>query len=299
MNEISPQATSEQLDGKATVASSEQTNARERLHEDVLTHLTKSAVKTVSQTLSLDLSEETASNTATWVIRAAKSVPLFMPAGRGMRAALTYGSAAALYGASEMKWGDRADNMGKDALLGGLKGIAMKGSMDLIGAKMHQSGLDKKIWAAPAQGVAFGITGTAAESALSRSTYYDETGKYRGIGYGLAKTGEATANIENLAIGAATFTLGAGSMKLLQSSGAAKAFPELIGNRIFQNSFTGFSFGAFSGMSEEARKQVKEGKFSAWELSKFDFAKIGKEGLRSRDRRRRRRPRYVPARPGR
>lgn len=279
MNEISPQATSEQLDGKATAASSEQTNARERLHEDVLTHLTKSAVKSVSQTLSLDLSEDTARNTATWVVRAAKSVPLFMPAGRGMRAALTYGSAAALYGASEMKWGDRADNMGKDALLGGLKGIAMKGSMDLIGAKMHQSGLDKKIWAAPAQGVAFGITGTAAESALSRSTYYDETGKYRGIGYGLAKTGEATANIENLAIGAATFTLGAGSMKLLQSSGAAKAFPELIGNRIFQNSFTGFSFGAFSGMSEEARRQVKEGNFNAWEVNKFDFAKLGKEGL--------------------
>lgn len=279
MNEISPQATSEQLDGKAIIASSEQANASERLHEDVLTHLTKSTVKAVSNSLGLDLSDTTSSSTATWVVRAAKSVPLFIPAGRGMRAALTYGSAAGLYAASEMKWGDNAENMGKDAVLGGFKGIAMKGSMDLIGAKMHQAGLDKKLWAAPAQGVAFGITGTATETALTRSTYYDETGKYRGIGYGLAKTGEATANLENLAIGAATFTLGAGSMKLLQGSGAAKAFPELIGNRIFQNSFTGFSFGAFSGMSEEARKQVKEGKFSAWELNKFDYAKIGKEGL--------------------
>ncbi|HNB24357.1 MAG TPA: hypothetical protein PKZ32_18190, partial [Candidatus Melainabacteria bacterium] len=279
MNEISRHSTSEQLEGKAAIASSDQANARERLHEDVLTHFTKSAVKTVSTALDLNLSDDTTANTAAWVARAAKSVPLFVPAGRGMRAALTYGSAAALYGASEAKWGDSADNMGKDALLGGLKGVAMKGSMDMIGAKMQQSGLDKRIWSAPAQGVAFGITGTATETALTRATYYDETGKYRGIGYGLGKTAEATANLENLAIGAATFTLGAGSMKLLQTSGAAKAFPELVGNRIFQNSFTGFSFGAFSGMSEEARKQVKEGKFNAWELNKFDFAKIGKEGL--------------------
>ncbi len=279
MNEISPHATSEQLDGKAAIASSDQANARERLREDVLTHFTKSAVKSVSDTLHLDLSDDTTSSTATWVVRAAKSVPLFVPAGRGMRAAITYGSAAALYGASEVKLGDRADNMGKDAVLGGLKGIAMKGSMDFIGAKMHQSGLDKKFWAAPAQGVAFGVTGTATETGLSRSTYHDENGKYKGIGYGLKKTGEATANLENLAIGAATFTLGAGSIKLLQTSGAAKAFPELISNRIFQNSLTGFSFGAFSGMSEEAHKQVKEGKFNAWELNKFDFAKIGKNGL--------------------
>ncbi len=279
MNEISPQPTSEQLDGKAAIASSDQANARERLHEDVLTHLTKSAVKSVSDTLHLDLSDDTTSSTATWVVRAAKSVPLFVPAGRGMRAAITYGSAAALYGASEVKWGDRADNMGKDAVLGGLKGIALKGSMDLIGAKMHQSGVDKKFWAAPAQGVAFGVTGTATEVGLSRSTYHDENGKFQGIGYGLKKTVEATANVQNIAIGAATFTLGAGGMKLLQTSAIAKAAPGLIGNRIFQNSATGFSFGAFSGMAEEAQKQVTEGKFNGWELHKFDYGKLGKQAL--------------------
>ncbi len=228
-----PHATSEQLDGKAAIASSDQANARERLREDVLTHFTKSAVKSVSDTLHLDLSDDTTSSTATWVVRAAKSVPLCACRSRNACSNNLRLGSCAFTVRPEMKWGDRADNMGKDAVLGGLKGIAMKGSMDMIGAKMHQSGLDKKFWAAPAQGVAFGVTGTATETGLSRSTYYDESGKYRGIGYGLAKTGEATANLENLAIGAATFTLGAGSMKLLQTSGAAKAFPELISNRIF------------------------------------------------------------------
>ena len=62
MNEISPHATSEQLDGKAIIASSEQANASERLHEDVLTHLTKSTVKAVSNSLGLDLSDTTSSS---------------------------------------------------------------------------------------------------------------------------------------------------------------------------------------------------------------------------------------------
>ena len=271
-------AYSEELVGTAVTAAPEK-SAQSRLHEDVLTHLTKSAVTSVSETLHLGLSEDTSKSTATWIVRAAKSVPLFCPAGRGLRAATVYGSAAALYGASEVKWGDSAENMGKDAVLGSLKGIGLKGSMDFIGAKMHGAGIDKKFWAAPAQGVAFGITGTATEVGLSRSTYHDEKGKFQGIGYGLAKTVEATANVQNLAIGAATFTLGAGGMKLLQTSAIAKAAPGLVGNRIFQNSFTGFSFGAFSGMAEEAQKQVVEGKFSGWELHRFDYGKIGKHGL--------------------
>ena len=40
--------------------------------------------------------------------------------------------------------------------------------------------------------------------------------------------------------------------------------PELMTNRAFQSGATGFSFGAFSGMGEEARKQVKDGGFNAW-----------------------------------
>ncbi len=268
----------DQMVGQAAAAAPEQ-SAKARLHEDVLTHFTKSAVQSVSETLNLGLSDDTSATTATWIVRAAKSVPLFCPAGRGLRMAAVYGSTALLYGASEVKYGDTAENMSKDAVLGGLKGIGIKGSMDSIGAKMHSSGLEKKFWAAPAQGVAFGVTGTATETALSRSTYYDEKGNYRGIGYGLTKTAQATANVENLAIGAATFTLGAGSMKLLQTSAAAKAFPGLIGNRVFQSSATGFSFGAFSGAAEEASKQVKEGNFNGWELHKFDYGKLGKQAL--------------------
>lgn len=263
---------SEALEGKPQAAAPAQ-DARSALHEDVLTHLTKSAVQ------QLGVSEQKSKTAAEWIVRAAKSVPLFCPAGKGLRAAVTYGSAAILYGASEVKWGDSAGNMTKDAVLGGLKGVGIKGTMDFIGGKMHQSGLDKRFWSAPAQGVAFGVTGTATETALTRATYYDETGNYRGLGYGLMRTGEATANLQNLALGAATFTLGAGSMKLLQGSRIARANPELIGNRVFHSSTTGFSFGAFSGMAEEAHKQIQEGKFSAWELHKFDYAKIGKHGL--------------------
>ncbi|HEY9788566.1 MAG TPA: hypothetical protein V6D17_24465, partial [Candidatus Obscuribacterales bacterium] len=248
------------------------------LHEDVLTHLTRSAVNSVSDGLHLNLSDETSTSTATWIVRAAKSVPLFTPAGRGLRG-ITYGAAAVLYGASEMKWGDSAENMTKDMVLGGFKGVGLKGSMDWIGHRMHSAGLDKRIWSAPATGVAFGVSSAAIESGLSRSTYHDESGAYRGLGHGLVKTAGAVANVENLALGAATFTLGTAGMKALQVSPLKSVAPELINNRIFQNVATGFSFGTFSGMSEEAQRQVKEGGFSAWNVSKYDYGKIGKHGL--------------------
>lgn len=274
-----PEQADAQSKAQADANAKLQADAQQKPREDVLTHLTKSAVVSVADSFHLGLSDKASENTATWIVRAAKSVPLFCPGGRGMQAAVTYGSAALLYGASEVKWGDSADNMTKDALLGGLKGVGIKGSMDLIGGKMQAAGLEKEAWAAPAQGIAFGVTSTATETALSRSTYYDENGNYQGLGYGLKKTAAATFNVENLAVGAATFTLGAGSMKLLQNSRVAAALPEVIGNRVFQSAATGFSFGAFSGAAGEAQKQSKDGKFSGWELNKYDYGKIASEGL--------------------
>lgn len=259
-------------------ANESESQAGSALREDVLTHITKSAVQSVSGGLNLDLSEETSSSAATWIVRAAKSVPLFTPGTRGLRTAM-YGAAALLYGASEMKWGDSAENMGKDALLGALKGVGIKGSMEAIGRGMHGAGLEKKIWSAPALGVAFGVSSTGFETGLSRSTYFDETGQYRGIGYGLANTGKAVASVENLLTGAATFTLGAAGMKALQASPLASAFPKLMGSYAFQNVATGASFGTFSGMAEEASRQVKEGGFAAWQLNKYDYGQIGKQAL--------------------
>lgn len=252
--------------------------SRSHLQEDVLSHLTKSAVQSVSSAMGVDISEDSSKNVTSWIVRAAKSVPLFTPAGGTLRR-FSYGAAAVLYGASEAKWGDSAENLTKDALLGGLKGIGIKGSMDLIGTRMQTAALEGRAWSAPAMGVTFGLASTSVDSALSRATYCDETGTYRGLQYGLRNTVMAVSNLETVAMGAATFTMGAAGMKALQASPLATIYPGLMRNAVLHNVSTAFSFGAFSGMSEEARQQVKLGGFNAWEVSKFDFARIAKQGL--------------------
>lgn len=250
----------------------------ERLHEDVLSHITKSAVKTVSDGLHLDLSEETTKATTAWINQTAKSVPLFVARG-SKYGAIAVGAAAVLYGASETKWGDSTENLTKDAALGALKGVGMKAGMDLIGAKMHATGLSGKLWAAPATGVAFGVSSTAIEAGLSRSTYSDQSGQYQGLAYGLENTVKAVANVTNLATGAATFTLGTAAMRGLQVGPVARALPELMSSRTFQTTATGFSFGAFAGVSEEAHRQVVTGGFSLFDVSKFDFSQIVAKGF--------------------
>lgn len=250
----------------------------ERPHEDVLFHITKSAVKTVSDGLHLDLSDETTKATTAWINQTAKSIPLFVARG-SKYGAVAVGAAAVLYGASETKWGDTTENLTKDAVLGALKGVGMKAGMDLIGAKMHANGLSGKLWAAPATGVAFGVSSTAIEAGLSRSTYSDQSGQYRGLVYGLENTVKAVGNVTNLATGAATFTLATAAMRGLQVGPVARALPELMSSRTFQSAATGFSFGAFAGVSEEAHRQVAMGGFSPFDVSKFDFGQIAAKGF--------------------
>jgi hypothetical protein len=250
--------------------------------DDVLTHITRSVVDGALKLLPVDVGETTKAAAADWIAGAAKAAPLF--AGR---AKWLYGATAVLYGSAEMKWGDSIGNMAVDGALGAVKGVALKGTMDLLGigesrlnlASRSFMGLSGHHWAAPAKGILLSGSSILFDTALSRDSYRDPMGNYLGLEHGLGKALSAVGNFENLMTGAITFSLGAAGMTALASKPIASAVPGLAGSKLFLNTATGFSYGAFSGMAEEARLQREKGSFNAWEINKFDWQEIGKQGL--------------------
>lgn len=240
--------------------------------QSVLDHAIESALRPVAEVTTSGINaifgtqwngESFAGSAAGWLGHVAKAAPLFARGGKA-----TYAVAAGIYALGEMKTGSSASELAIDGTLGAVKGVAMKGGMDLLGRGTQRLGLAGKLWAMPVQGVALGEMSTVTETLLTRENYRDSMGDIafdlQHAKLGLGRTWEAATDWRNVAMAGATFTAGMGMAKGIQQAAPLMAQSKWLSplGQAFRrdahlagNMTAGFSLGTFAGGAGEWRAQ--------------------------------------------
>lgn len=176
-----------------------------------------------------------------------KAVPLFLDRKRAV--SLTVG----IYGADQASPDDSVGTQLTDFTLGGAKGLAMKTTLNQLGA-----------WnASPAiKGVGLGIVNRVTDTGLTRQTWQDRNGDLtvgRGIVNTLSAAGDPRAMATDaLLFGATEFTMGRLNYATKGALYRHPALPTVASASIF---------GLGSGAGEELMRQNKAGE-------QFDFSKV-------------------------
>ena len=169
-----------------------------------------------------------------------KIAPLFMgKAG--------YAVSGAVNGLDEVKLDSSPEMQALDFTLGAAKGVAMKWGMDRVGA----SSLN-----AFGKGALLGGGNGLLQSALSSSNWYDQKSGQWHLQDGFVNTAESTGL--GAGLGAVTFPLGARLGEFTSSLGA-KYVDSSVSKPLVSAVTTGFSFGATSGATVEALREVSSG----------------------------------------
>jgi len=162
-----------------------------------------------------------------------KTAGLFMPGKTG------YALSAAAYAADSFKPNQSLGLAAVDAGLGLAKGLALKGSFELIGKGNYNVAV---------KGVSMGLASRAAELTLSRQTYLDaKTGDYSAA-LGAQRTLGGMFDPASMASDVVTFGLAYGALGKLGATGALK-------NKFVATVATSGVFGISSGSVEEIRRQ--------------------------------------------
>ena len=172
-----------------------------------------------------------------------KSVPLFMGPGRGLVLS------AVLHGLDEVHRGDSTETQVVDFALGSTKGVATKMLMDKFGAS--DMSLVRK-------GLTIGGGSSFVDSALTRSTWINQSNGELDFSAGIQKTAFQTAF--GASVGMAAFPIGSAL-----GSRVTPAVQRLLGTQ-FDNAMvgavtTGGAFGFTSGVVGETASQLYAGSF--------------------------------------
>lgn len=174
-----------------------------------------------------------------------KTAGLFIPNKAG------YALSALAYAADNVKPGESIGLATADAGLGLAKGLALKGTFDVIG---------KREMGVAAKGVTMGITSRLADVSLSRQTYLDaKTGNYS-AGLGAERTLAGVFDPWSMASDALTFGIAYKALGKLDAAG-------LIKNKFTATVATSGIYGVSSGSVAEIRRQEAAGQG-------FDLGKI-------------------------
>ena len=173
-----------------------------------------------------------------------KSVPLFMGPGKGMILS------AALHGLDEVHRGDSTQNQMADFALGSAKGIGTKLLMNKFGAAEEMS-LARK-------GLTIGGGSSLIDSALTRSTWINQTSGQLDVTGGLQKTAFSTAF--GAGVGMAAFPLGHAFGNRVTPT-VQRFLGTSFDNAMVGAVTTGGAFGFTSGVVGESASQLYSGSF--------------------------------------
>lgn len=196
-----------------------------------------------------------------------KMVPLFVPSVGKKITAANYLAVSVVHGLDQAKAADKLENQSKDFALGAVKGAALKGTFDALGAvnfsgvnKLAEKGLVPGALAGQplelsAKAFSFGVSSRVIENGLTRENYLNADGTFdfsKGVSKNISEAFHPTA----LATDIAVFT---GSTIALKGINVATR-GLLDRSPMSQTIATGGSFGFFSGSVGEIQRQRLEDK---------------------------------------
>lgn len=212
--------------------SAQNAQAQPEQHRSVL----NSAVHSVVGLVWHDENSKTRDEVEHYAGELAKSVPLFMGGGRA------YAGAALMYGLDQVHLGDSTSTQAADFGLGLTKGLALKGTFDLIG---------KENYGIATKGALIGGLSRAADVGLTRQTYLDKDGGFN-LTEGLYKTAQATFSPKMIAADVMIFGAAHGLFKAgnFATGGAIERSP------LLSTMGMGTTFGLVSGTGAEMQRQA-------------------------------------------
>ncbi|MGH9548580.1 MAG: hypothetical protein ACRD3W_04360, partial [Terriglobales bacterium] len=154
-------------------------------------------------------------------------------------------STVGIYALNQMKPGDSIGGQVADGLMGGVKGLALRKTFQLVG---------EQGWNPVQQGVAIGFASRVADLGLNRNSYLDEQGHTDLLGGGLNVLKQA-ADPRSLAVDGVMFALAHGMLR----GGDALSGGRLMQSPLARTMATGTSFGFIAGSSNEISREQSMG----------------------------------------
>lgn len=186
-----------------------------------------------------------------------KSVPLFIPGTSGLIGTI------AVNALDQARPTDPVKLQILDASLGGVKGLALKETLNAVGS----FGLSTPQFTA-LKGVAMGTALRTLDVGLERRNYLDQDGNFS-LAAGTKRLGETVLNPRTLVIDAMAYGI---SSTLIGTANSITGHNLLLKSPLAQNAMTGATFGFTNGMIGEAIRQKDANE-------EFNYYKIAGRGL--------------------